>query len=128
MGKISGAKFICRYASNFYDMYLSAESEYPPECFRRRFKIPLTLFINFKKNFLYFYSEYWSTRMDGFGRMVLRSEVKLLDFLRLIGTRRSLDDMDDFAQREKETFRVSFPGFWRYIKNIYKETYLNKKN
>lgn len=124
--KLKGAKTISRYFSTWSDIYLRLQPTYPASVFRKLFRVPRTLFLKLKSDFLTYDPNFWSTRTDGIFRPGIRSEVKILAFLRLLGSERSLDDMEDCAKTGKETSRMYFKRFWVDVKKIYDDLYIHR--
>lgn len=127
IGKTKGAKTISRYSSRWSDLYLSSQPTYPSSLCRKLFRVPRTLFLKHKYYLVTHDPSFWSTCADGIGWTEIKSEVKILACLRLLGSGSSLDYMDYCQHMGKETLRMHFKRFWVYMKKIYDDLYLNRR-
>lgn len=104
--------------------YLSPTRMYPASMFRDVFRGPIILFQRILGDFVAFNSRRWSTRTDALGRRGIRAEDKVLGCIRLIGSARSLRDLDDGAKMGKETIRRYLAKFYHNIGQLYGISYL----
>lgn len=68
----------------------------------------------------------WSTSVDDVRRVGIPSQVKVLVFLRLIGTDRSLQDLVEQAEMVKQTIRYYLQHFVTRIETVYFSLFLNR--
>lgn len=113
MGKRKGEKYITRYNSTWSEHYLSAKTYYLEVIFRQSLRIPHTLFLKLKTDLVSNDPNFWSSSVDGIVRPGIQSGVKILACLLLLGSGRSLDEMDHCAQMGKETIWMYFNRFWK---------------
>lgn len=126
-GKVAGARFFRRGPSPWIDFYLGSDPTYPGNVFRQRFRVPRSLFYKLHTDLVNYDCNTWDTRRDCTGRDKIRSEIKVLVCLRLLGTGRSLDDLDDCAQMGRETIRYYFKRFCKDMLVIYGGQFLNRR-
>lgn len=60
--------------------------------------------------------------MDAKGKDGIRSEIEMLDFLRILGTGHSFDEVEDSAQLERQSIRFNFLRISRDIIAVYEST------
>jgi len=68
----------------------------------------------------------WGVRRNAAGKRGIPPKRKLLACLRVLGTARSFDDMDDGYRMAPDTLRKYFKLFCRHVKIIYGESFLNR--
>lgn len=100
---------------------------YPASMFHGVFRVLMLLFEILLGHIVAFNQRKRSTRTDAFGRRYIRAEFELLVFIRLIGSTRSLKDVDDGVHMGKETIRRYFENFCHGIFQLYRPAYLNRR-
>lgn len=86
--------------------YLGTTPTYPSTMFREVPFIPLALLEHLLTNLSNYNAAPWSTYMDVIGRIGICAEVKCMVFLRMLGTGRSLRDLDDAWQMQRDNLTV----------------------
>lgn len=81
---------------------------YTPDMFRNVFRVPPALLLKLWRDFCRHDPKRWETRKDGIGDPGICGEIKDIVALRLLGTGRSLRDMDELTQMGKGTIRFYF--------------------
>lgn len=67
----------------------------------------------------------WHTRVDATGKKGIRSRVNVLACLWILGTDRSIDDIDDSVRMARQTIRTYFHEFSLDVIALYGSTYFN---
>lgn len=109
--KAKGARYLRRRKSAWETDYLDSNTIYPNHIFQRSFRVPRNLFLKLHIDLLCSNDTTWKTQRDGIGRHGIRSEIKIIVCLRLLGSGRSIDDLDDSEQMGRETIRSYFNLF-----------------
>lgn len=88
--------------------------------------MPRTLFLKLNSYLLTHEKRFWETITDFTGITGISWEVKLLVFLRLLGTGRSLDDLEYCSKMGRENIKYYFKRFCLDPIKIYGGLHLNK--
>lgn len=126
-GRIPGSRNIERGVSSWITDYLTHDAVYPLYKFRRRFRIPRMMFRTLLKDLVDKDPDFWGVRKNAAGRVGILPEIKVLACLRVLGTGRSFDDIDDSARMGAETVRQYFRRFVQDIICIYGPAFLNRR-
>lgn len=124
-GRVMGPSTVSREPSHWMRYYMGPNLMYPTTTLHRVFHVPRTLFWRIISNLIHQNHTKWSTRTDGFGRKGKEAEIKVMVCLRLLGSARSLRDLDDGACMGKETIWKYFCQLCIDMRTIYGPTYLN---
>lgn len=92
---------------------------------RPAFRIPKILVTKVTWDLMNHDYKVWRTRVDATGKSLIRSGLNILSFLRILGSGRSFDDVDDSAQMGRQTVRSCFHQFCNEFMPIYGAPYLN---
>lgn len=107
--------------------YLVASQIYPVDYFRPQLRIPTTLSTKLRNDMLNNDTENWKTRRDGTAKRAILTKIVVLDCLRILGTARSFDDIDDSDQMGGQEMCMYFHCLYRDIVQIYSPTYFNMR-
>jgi len=125
-GRKAGVRNILRGTSTWKTDYLGSSPAYPLRLFRQRFRIARSMFYKLLSDLTASYPNIWNQRSNAAGRRCIIPEIKILACLRVLGTARSFDDLDDGSRMSKDSLRMYFRNFCRCIKHLYGESVYNR--
>lgn len=125
-GRLPGTKNIDSGRSTWFEDYLGPVLTYMVSMFRQRCRVPRGMFHKSLADLTSNYPEVWVIRRNAAGREVVPPGIQLMACLRILGTGRSYDDLDDGSRMSRETLGQYFRSFCRCIRNIYNKLFLNR--
>lgn len=123
--KVAGSRVINRFESPWIGTYIADPTVYPADHFRTRFRILRILFSTLRRDLMNFNYDVWRIRVDAARKDSIRSEVKILPCHRILGSRRSFDDVDRSTLMGLQTITSYFFSFFPGIISVHVSTYLN---
>lgn len=127
VGRIAGSRNIERGTSTWEEDYLGVNPKYSRHQFRRRFRVPMSLFLRIHDDLLSAFPDRFGQRMSASGKIGHSSKMKILVALRRLGTGRSLDDLDDSCRMGAETIRKICNDFCKSVVEFYGQWFLNRR-
>ena len=127
VGRQTGSRNIERGKSTWEDDYLGPNPKYSRKQFRRRFRVPMCLFMRIHDDLLSAFPDRFEQRRSATGKLGHNSKMKILVALRRLGTGRSLDDLDDSCRMGVETIRKICSDFCKSVVEFYGHTFLNRR-
>jgi hypothetical protein len=127
-GRKSGSmQNIDRGPCQWFADYLSENPTYDRCRFRRRFRIPLSLYRRLHEDLLRVFPEEFSRKAVACGRRGHETFQKILVSLRRLGSARRFDDLDDSARMSEESSRQATRTFVKRVIELYGPRYLNRR-
>lgn len=99
---------------------------YPERLLRRRFGTKRRLFWRIHYDIVRDRLQYWGTRRVVENRTSVRSTVKIMGCMRLLGIEDVYDSMDDGARIGEETVRIYLKRFMQDMKRRFGSYFLNR--
>lgn len=104
-GKRRGARLFKRFLSPWVSYYLGPNPLYPISNFRQCLRVTFTRIFILHAALFAKSPNVWTIRRGALNRPDIHFENKFMVCLRLFDTSRSLEDLDDYSKKEKETIR-----------------------
>lgn len=125
-GRQVGTKNFPRGECNWIKDYIGPNSTYPCYLFRRRFSIPKVMYEKLKQDLLQFNNDVWKTRKNGFGKVGIPTDVKILACLRVLSTGCSYDSLDDVVYMSEQRVKDYFVHFCEDVVSMYGTKFINR--
>lgn len=117
-GESARCEIYCRVDSPWVSYYLGEAPLYPLDTYRNVLPVPRCVFHRMHREILRHLSHVWKRRVDRFHKQGIRSEVRVLTCIRMLGSGDSLRGMDDQGQIGREATRTYMKHFYRKIREI----------
>lgn len=124
-GKVNGVRYILMGTTIWVTDYLPGNPTYQNNLLRRWFRVRRAIVLKRHTDLPFYVAAAWKKRRDDIGRDGIMLNIKIIVFLQLLGSGRSIDDS---AQMVRETILFYFNRFWKDGWENYGEVYLNGRS